>query len=106
MAGQQGGWLGAVFLLRGGRGVRRVAAAVLRLPEWCRCHAPAAQRCGHTGSCQLSDPALLPLHSCASLRGPPVPERRCRIHLSIPGAGDTPESWGRNFHFQVVEQEK
>ncbi|EFN57935.1 expressed protein [Chlorella variabilis] len=26
------------------------------------------------------------------------------IHLSIPGAGETPECWGRNFHFQVVEK--
>ncbi|KAL4423168.1 hypothetical protein ABPG77_007821 [Micractinium sp. CCAP 211/92] len=26
------------------------------------------------------------------------------IHLSIPGAGDTPEDWGRNFHFQVIEK--
>lgn len=28
----------------------------------------------------------------------------CRVHLSIPGAGETPETWGRNFHFQVVEK--
>lgn len=28
----------------------------------------------------------------------------CRIHLSIPGAGETPEDWGRNFHFQVIEK--
>lgn len=26
------------------------------------------------------------------------------IHLSIPGAGDTTEDWGRNFHFQVIEK--
>lgn len=26
------------------------------------------------------------------------------IHLSIPGAGETPEAWGRNFHFQVIEK--
>lgn len=24
------------------------------------------------------------------------------VHLSIPQAGETPEFWGRNFHFQVV----
>lgn len=26
------------------------------------------------------------------------------IHLSIPGAGETHEDWGRNFHFQVIER--